>query len=252
MIVIAVAAEEEIKHLKKIMSVQKTVTYGKAEFFQGQIEHREVVLVKTGIGSKKARSAVRKAIEQYRPRMIILMGAAGAVDPALNIGDVVVVDAIKQMHGKKPVISRCDSAFNKKTMAILHEAGIEATVHNCMVFSSFVHLRQEKIAIMKTHDVVVIDMESAAVATEASLKNIPLIDIRIVSDTAREDTLNVERVYREKKKTGIAGLVRYFICHPKELKRAILLRKHLFIVSKKMMTLITLLLKDGMVNEKSP
>ncbi len=250
LIVIAAAAEEEIKHLKKNMIIKEIIKDGKAIFFKGQIEETEAVLVKTGIGSKKARAAISKAIERFNPPFIILIGAAGAVNPQLNIGDIVVVDVIKEMHGKNLSTYQCSKALNKKAMAILIQEGLYAIQHNSMVFSNFIHLRQEKDAIMKNHEVMVIDMESSGIAKEASLKNIPLINIRIVSDTARENTLNVEKLYREKKNRGFAGLILYFIFNPREFKKALLLRKHLFTVSEKILIVTKLLLKNSLTDIK--
>ncbi len=249
LILISIAAEEEIGHLKKSMSVKEKIKDGKVLFLKGQIEQTEVVLVKTGIGSKKARSSISKAIDRFRPSLILLIGAAGAVNPELHIGDIVVVDAIKEIHSKKISTYRCSAALNSRIMDVLKREGFSPILHDCMVFSNFIHMKQEKQTIMSNYDVMVIDMESAGVAKEASLRNVPLVDIRIVSDTAREDTLNVEKIYREKKRKGIAGLFLYFLINPLELKKALLLRKHLFTVSERIKTVTELLLKNSFTDK---
>ena len=60
------------------------------EFVTGRLEGRKVVLFLSGISMVNAAMTVQLALDRFPIDRIVFSGIAGGVDPALDIGDVVV------------------------------------------------------------------------------------------------------------------------------------------------------------------
>ncbi len=93
-VAIVAALEREVRPLIKDWRVTEKVFDGRRFRF---FEKDDSVLVCGGIGAEAARRAAEAVITIYGPTMIYSAGFAGALDPALKVGDVVrprrVVDA---------------------------------------------------------------------------------------------------------------------------------------------------------------
>ncbi|MEM8552802.1 MAG: 5'-methylthioadenosine/S-adenosylhomocysteine nucleosidase, partial [Pseudomonadota bacterium] len=62
------------------------------EFVTGTLEGEPVVLFLSGIGMVNAAMTTQLALERYKVSRIVVSGVAGGVDPARNIGDVVIAE----------------------------------------------------------------------------------------------------------------------------------------------------------------
>ncbi|MCY3671965.1 MAG: 5'-methylthioadenosine/S-adenosylhomocysteine nucleosidase, partial [Alphaproteobacteria bacterium] len=60
------------------------------EFVTGRLEGRRIVLFLSGISMVNAAMTVQLALDRFPIDRIVFSGIAGGVDPALDIGDVVV------------------------------------------------------------------------------------------------------------------------------------------------------------------
>ena len=86
------AIQEEIALLEQdIRSEQDTVIAGR-RFIQGILYGKEVVLVMSRIGKVAVAVTTTLLIEHFGVNQIIFGGTAGAVDPSLKVGDVVIAD----------------------------------------------------------------------------------------------------------------------------------------------------------------
>ncbi|OWR29962.1 5'-methylthioadenosine/S-adenosylhomocysteine nucleosidase [Saccharibacillus sp. O23] len=89
-IAVICAMEEEIAPLRERSSIGAREVTGKTIIEHAIWEGEELLLVECGIG--KANAAVGAALlaDRHRPDLIINSGSAGAFDPSLAVGDVVV------------------------------------------------------------------------------------------------------------------------------------------------------------------
>ena len=84
------ALPEELRLYREEVAHAVVRPHGGMEVVQGTLDGRRVVLVESGIGKVNAASAATILIEHYGCDRLLLSGVAGALDPALSIGDVVV------------------------------------------------------------------------------------------------------------------------------------------------------------------
>ena len=82
----------ELALLQEATEGASTQTLNGASFTTGTLEGHEVVLFLSGISVVNAAMTVQLALDHFAVERIVFSGIAGGVDPALNVGDVVVAD----------------------------------------------------------------------------------------------------------------------------------------------------------------
>lgn len=89
------AEKQEIALLQDILEGKEQVI-ATARFYEGKIGNIDVVLVHAGIGKVNATIATQVLITKFNVDYVINTGIAGALDPTLNIFDIVCsVDAVE-------------------------------------------------------------------------------------------------------------------------------------------------------------
>ena len=93
---IIVAMEEELEAVLNIMNnIEQKEIYGISVQI-GKIEQKEVAVVKSGVGKVNAARVTQILIDKLNVKSIINLGAAGALSPLLNIGDIVIGEKLIQ------------------------------------------------------------------------------------------------------------------------------------------------------------
>ena len=91
-IAVVSAFAPELAILKSELTGAAVHVMNGVEFTTGRLEGRAVVLFLSGISMVNAAMTVQLAIDHFIIDRIVFSGIAGGVDPALDIGDVVIAD----------------------------------------------------------------------------------------------------------------------------------------------------------------
>ena len=98
------AMDEELAMLKAAAGATECETLAGMEFCRGKLGGREVVIVKSGIGKVNAGVCAQLLITCFGVCRIINTGVGGALDPRLNIGDVVIsTDVVQHDFDVSPI-----------------------------------------------------------------------------------------------------------------------------------------------------
>ena len=89
------AMDEEVTILKSAMNNVTTTKVAGCEFYQGELNGKQVVLTKSGIGKVAAAVATTLLLEKFSPDSIINTGSAGGFDANLNVGDIVISTEVR-------------------------------------------------------------------------------------------------------------------------------------------------------------
>ena len=224
MFVVAIASSLEMRCIKKKVLITDQTIFSGTFFFTAILNGREILFVKTGVGPKKASSAARQIVKHYKPVCVLSIGAAGGIDPALRAGDCVIINNIIRESGQK---WRCDEQLSQKSFSLIQRSGLSVSMGGCLTSNRFIHLKKEKKKIFDIYGVSVIDMESEAIARTLGPSNIVFFDVRVVSDTALHDTLNINAILQCKKTSGSAGVLLHYLKNPYDALYAIRLRKNI-------------------------
>lgn len=96
MIGIIGAMYEEVALLKKTMHIEETSVIGGREYYQGTLFGQNIILVLSKIGKVAASITATLLIDNFDIEYVLFMGVAGAGNPNVNVGDVVVADFLLQ------------------------------------------------------------------------------------------------------------------------------------------------------------
>lgn len=219
--VCVLASESELRCLRRrIDGAHVQAGIGK-ECLSGSMRGRDVCIVRTGVGRRHASSAARVICRDLRPGLVIIAGAAGALDSCLQPGTVIVVEEVVR-EGTQEVIA-CPADVSRRAVAALRAAGVKAGTGRCCQARSFVHRASHKQALGAETGAHVVDMESFALAAELRNAGVPFVDIRVVSDTARRDIVDMETLVRLRFRRGRRVAALHLLRNPRELLRACVL-----------------------------
>lgn len=199
MIGIIGAMDEEIQLLKEGMNNVKEMTKAGITYYSGTFQGQEIVLCKSGVGKVNAGVCTQILVDQFQVTKIIFTGVAGALNPSLEIGDIVISSAC-QYHDmdasavgfKKGEIPFSDiSVFeaDSELMEMAVEASKEVIegktiVGKILSGDQFIADRDLVKALHQEFQGDCTEMEGAAVAHVCDMNKIPFVIIRSMSDKA--------------------------------------------------------------------
>lgn len=193
------AMDEEVSILKaKINNLQTTVIAG-CEFYQGELNGKQVILTKSGIGKVAAAVATTLLLEKFSPDQVINTGSAGGYDTSLNVGDIVISTEVRfhdvdltafgyeigQMAQLPPAF-----AADPKLIEIAQQAAntldalkiIQGQICTGDIFMA--DPTKAEIARTNFPDMAACEMEAAAIAQVCYQFKVPFVIIRSLSDIA--------------------------------------------------------------------
>lgn len=153
------ALEREVRPLvKRWRRVEREHEGRRYKFF----ESGQTVVVCGGMGAEAARRATEAAIALYQPELLMSVGFAGALDPALKVGDIFAASRVIDARDG----SRVEIAAGR---GVLVSAAAVAGVEG-----------KKKLA--DSYGAQAVDMEAAAVARGAQTRAVRFMAVKAISD----------------------------------------------------------------------
>jgi len=158
-VAIVAALEREVLPLVRHWRIIKREHSGRSFRF---FENGEIVVVCGGIGAEAARRATEAAIMMYAPGMVYSVGFAGALEPRLKIGDIVV---------PRRVVNAADGSSVDT-----------GTGEGVLVSFSSVASPEQKAKLGASFGAQAVDMEAAVVALAAQARGVRFAAVKAISD----------------------------------------------------------------------
>jgi adenosylhomocysteine nucleosidase len=184
-----------ISHMEQVMESSKAgITYR-----EGMFLGKAVVVCKSGVGKVNAAVTTQILIDHFAVEAVIFTGVAGALDPELNIGDIVIssecmqhdmdVTALGFPRGVIPYEETSVFAADADLMELATASGnklFKGRVKQGRVLSGdqFIASREIVSQLHTELEGMCTEMEGAAVAQVCSMNQIPYVVIRSMSDKA--------------------------------------------------------------------
>jgi adenosylhomocysteine nucleosidase len=143
---------------------------------EGNLSGQQARFVANGPGVKNSRSAVETVCSNETPSAIVSVGYVGALDPALEVGQIFLARRVKRIREKVDYQGELPAFPNTEGVA----QGTLLTIDRVAQTS------QEK-RMLRQSGADAVDMEAYAVADEAAKRTIPFYCVRVVSDHANTD-----------------------------------------------------------------
>lgn len=169
-------------------------------YYKGKFNNQDVVICKSGVGKVNASVCTQILIDQFNVSNVLFTGVAGALDPELNIGDIVI--SSDSMHhdmdatalgfklGEIPYSERYIFEADTKLIEIaLHVSksviGDQKTIKGRILSGDqFIASRDKVEMLYKELNGSCTEMEGSAVAQVCDMNAIPFVIIRSMSDKA--------------------------------------------------------------------
>lgn len=127
-----------------------------------KIDKDNVAIFHTGVGRQRCEHVIADFLDATRPRLLISSGFAGGVNESLNVGDVIVAENFS------------DAALISHTQA----RRVKLLTANAVV--------EDREAIARKFGADAVDMETEVIAQACATRSIPMLSLRVISDTARQ------------------------------------------------------------------
>lgn len=202
--------DKEFAQLRSILDNAVAEHRNHKDFVLGQIDGKEIILQKCGIGKVNSAVGAVEMINNYQPDLIISSGCAGGADTSLEMLDVVVAEECvyhdaycgdEQQFGQimgMPARYKAPRELIEKALLLNNsEADIKMNVKAGLTVSGewFVNSKEKMQSIMdKFPDATAVDMESCSIAQVCHIYNVPFVSFRVISDVPLKDT-NASQYY---------------------------------------------------------
>ena len=203
MIGIITAMDEETNEVKNVMeNVEHSKIYD-IDVFKGTISGKDCVLAKCGVGKVNAARTAQLLIEKNDLECVVNVGSAGALNPELDYGDIVISDKClqhdfditafghekgyitdlgKYFEADKKLVEKCDGILKN-----LLEDKYKTVIGTVASGDQFQNNRETKKEIYSEFNADCVEMEGAAIAQTCKLCNVPFIVIRSITDKSNEN-----------------------------------------------------------------
>lgn len=194
------AMDEEVAAIKEAMEGVTVLKKASMEFYEGSLEGKQVVVVRSGIGKVNAGICTQILVDLFHVDAVINTGIAGSLKNEVNIGDIVLstdvvhhdVDAqgfgypVGQIPRMDTFSFQADEYLRNTAMTVCREVNPEIQVFCGRVASGdqFISAGDVKARIKENFDAYCVEMEGAAIAQGAYLNQVSFLIIRAISDKA--------------------------------------------------------------------
>ena len=216
------AVKEEIAGIKQAMNISDHMRLGKTSAWPGKWGKQSIVLVQSGVGQQRAEDATLQVIDRFKPSTLVSIGYAGAVQPELNVGDLVIADTIIEEKKKGEYSPDFDWLNRAKDVSCLE--GFKAVVGGLLTVDNVIHDSLSKQELGKNYSVQAVEMETSAIAKVAEEKDVPLLSLRVISDRLDQELLDSSSFLGSDGEISTLKAGWYVLTHPGSIKTALSLR----------------------------
>jgi len=206
MIAVTFALPAESSDFLRHLHNQSRIDRNGIRTIRGTIGDRVIEVLHTGVGEKLCRQRVAKFLQDQQFDLLISSGFAGALNNDLQIGDLLLA--------KNFLTIALDEKRSPFLSFPIHEGKL-------LTVSALIDSSEKRHEIARTSGAAAVDMETEFVARACAEHGIPLLSLRVISDTPREPFPAPARILFDiaKQKTDLPKLATFFLAHPNRIPR---------------------------------
>jgi len=174
---------------------------------RGTVDDREIEVLHTGVGEKVCRQQVEKFLKDQQFEFLISAGFAGALNDQLHPGDLLVAKNFSTVDLND---SRSFSRLPIRTA-------------NLLTTPALIDSGEQRKRVARESGASAVDMETEFIARACAEHGIPLLSLRVITDTPHEPFPAPPKVLFdiERQRTHLVKLARFLLAHPNHIPRLI-------------------------------
>ncbi|HEY5992040.1 MAG TPA: hypothetical protein VIU10_05635 [Candidatus Udaeobacter sp.] len=175
---------------------------------RGAIYDRAVEVLHTGVGEKVCHQRVAEFLQDQQFDLLISSGFAGALNDKLQIGDLLFAKNFSTVE-----LTEVGSSFSHLP---IHEADL-------LTVRALIDSNDEQNKIARTSGAAAVDMETEFIARACAEHGVPLLSLRVITDTPREPFPAPPNVLFdiEQQRTRFLTLATFFLARPNRVPQLI-------------------------------
>jgi len=174
----------------------------------GNIDDRQLEVLHTGVGEKVCRERIGKFLQDQQFDLLVSTGFAGALNNELQVGDLLLAKNFSTIELNENRLS--------PSRLPIHMA-------NLFTAPTLIDSSDERSKLARTSGAVAVDMETEFIARACAAHGIPLLSLRVITDTPREPFPAPAHVLFDiaKQRTDLPKLATFLLTHPNRISRLI-------------------------------
>jgi adenosylhomocysteine nucleosidase len=174
---------------------------------RGEIDDRAIEVLHTGVGENVCRQRMANFLHDQHFDYLISAGFAGALNDQLQLGDLLLAKNFSTVRTKEN--------FSLSSLQI-HMADL-------LTVPALIDSREERNKLALTSGAVAVDMETEFIARACAAHGIPVLSLRVISDTPTELFPAPANILFdiERQQTRMPKLAAYLVAHPHRIPRLI-------------------------------
>jgi adenosylhomocysteine/aminodeoxyfutalosine nucleosidase len=194
------AMPEEIEPLLERVENINKVEYANNSYYEATYKGKELVIAYSKIGKVFSSLTASTLLEKFECSTLLFSGVAGAINPELNIGDLIIADKLCQhdldisifghAYGFVPegaVFVDSDAKLRAIAKEVAQKNNLKVIEGTIATGDQFVASNERKEFISTHFKADALEMEGASVAVVCDALNVPFFVLRAISDTANDD-----------------------------------------------------------------
>jgi adenosylhomocysteine nucleosidase len=218
MLVIMAALKQEIAAMEKSLCGRKYSNQEQIPLCHGEYNGKEVMLVLTGMGRKRAERATHIVLQSNRVKLLVSLGFAGALNPDLAGGDIILCSGIhcQDGNGNKTAshINGLDNGIHTMLCRALESDSINFRTGEIVSVMQPMQTAEERAVLRDEFNAEIVDMESYWIASIAAQRQVPFLALRAVSDTVDDSFPPIEQIVDIEGNLLPGKAALYFLSHP--------------------------------------
>jgi nucleoside phosphorylase len=168
---------------------------------RGTIGHRSIEVIHTGVGESSCRKCIGKFLENQQFDFLISAGFAGSLSHELRVNDLLIAKNFSTVDLKHALSSLSNVSIH---------------VANMLTVPALIDSSEERERIARESGASAVDMETEFIARACAAHGIPLLSLRVITDTPTQAFPAPPNVLFDiqQQRTHIAVLARFFLAHP--------------------------------------
>lgn len=181
---------------------------------RGKMHDRMIEVLHTGVGEKVCQRRLGRFLVDQQFDLMISAGFAGALNDKLQVGDLLLAKNFSTIE-----LSEVASFFSRLP---IHKADL-------LTVRALIDSNNERNKIAQTSGAAAVDMETEFIAGACADHGIPLLSLRVISDTPNEPFPAPTKVLFdiEQQRTRLLKLATFFLAHPNRVPRMVQFAKRI-------------------------